>query len=413
MRLTHIFKATGLSGAEAHILTLSAALQAEGFDCNLLVLTDPRHSPEALFNAAREKAIPFEAVPFTHDLDLSVLPKLVSLLKTNRTQIVHTHMIHGDLYGTLAAQWAGRVIVQSRHNHDQFRRNPFVKLLLQAASAPAKTVIAISNSLADFTRDVEGISAQKIVCIHYGLDPESVTLAARPGALRAELGLAADTPVIAAVGRLTEQKGIGYLLEAFARVQKNIPDAQLVVAGDGSQRVALEAQAGNLNRLSRLERERSPKSYHPVAEQSGPDFGRSQETSDSKPLNQTVHFLGWRTDAYSIMADCDVLAIPSLWEGFGLVTLEAMALSKPVVASRVGALPEIVVDTVTGLLVPPADSGALAHALTALLSDPGRARSLGQHGRNRLDKEFSVQSMAHKHIRVYTEAASRVPEFRA
>src|SRR5262249_3208907 len=151
--------------------------------------------------------IPYDSVPFTNDLDLSVLPKLLNHIRSTDAQLVHTHMIHGDLYGTLAAQWARRTIVQSRHNHDRFQRLLPVKLLTQLSADPAKTIIAISQSLADFTRDVEGIPAQKITCIHYGLDSQTVTTAAQPGQLRAELALSPGTPLIAAVGRLTEQKG--------------------------------------------------------------------------------------------------------------------------------------------------------------------------------------------------------------
>lgn len=375
MRITHIFKATGLSGAEAHILTLSRALKTEGFECRLLVLTDPARPPHTLFEAAEAQSIPYVSVPFNNDLDLSALPKLVDQIVLGEAQLVHTHMIHGDLYGTLAARWAKRTVVQSRHNHDQFRRQLPVKLLTQFCAAPAKTVIAISQSLADFTRDVEGIPGEKIVCIHYGLDPETVTSVAQPGHVRAELNLADDVPLVAAVGRLTEQKGWRYLIEAFKQIQAKVPKAHLVFAGDGPARAELETQAAG--------------------------------------LGQAAHFLGWRTDAYNLMADCDVLAVPSLWEGFGLVTLEAMALGKPIVASQVSALPEIVMDGQTGLLVPPAKAEPLAAALTRLLSNPNQAREMGQRGRARLEKEFTVQRMARRHVQVYTEAASRVPEFRA
>ncbi|MBI3758527.1 MAG: glycosyltransferase family 4 protein, partial [Deltaproteobacteria bacterium] len=253
--------------------------------------------------------------------------------KSARTQIVHTHMIHGDLYGTLAARSAGLAVVQSRHNDDRFRQRWAVRLLTRWLAGQAKTVIAISDSVAAFARDVEGVPGSKIVRIHYGLDPAQVTAKARPGALRAELGLRKDAPLVGAAGRLTEQKGFRYLLEAFAMVRQSLPQAQLVIAGDGppGQRSALEARS----------------------------------------ISGAVHFLGWRSDVPSVMADIDVLAVPSLWEGVGLVTLEAMALSKPVVAS------------------------------------------MGERGRARLEKEFTVQRMARQHVAVYKEAASRVPEFRA
>jgi glycosyltransferase involved in cell wall biosynthesis len=194
--------------------------------------------------------------------------------------------------------------------------------------------------------------------------------------LREELKIK-DSPLIGAVGRLTEQKGFDYLLEAFARVRDNVNEAHLVIAGDGERRHALESKARLLN------------------------------------IADAVHFLGWRNDVPSIMIDLDALIVPSLWEGFGLVTLEAMALSKPIVASNVSALPEIISHNETGLLVPPADSAALADSILNLLRDPEKAKTFGPRGRARLEKEFTIQRMAQRHVVVYKEAASRVPEFRA
>lgn len=373
MRIAHVLKAAGLSGAEAHLLALSRGLQAEGFESQLIVMIDRRRPPDALLDAAREADIQVQTVPLASDLDVAVVPKIAALLKSARAQIVHTHLIHGDLYGTLAAQSAGLVVVQSRHNDDRFRRRWLVRLLTRWQAAQARTVIAISDSLAAFVRDVEGAPGSKIVRIHYGLNPAQVTARAQPGALRAELGLAKDAPLVGAVGRLTAQKGFRYLLEAFAVVRRSLPQAHLVIAGDGELRSILEAQGDK----------------------------------------DAVHFLGWRSDVPSVMADIDVLAVPSLWEGFGLVALEAMALSKPVVASRVSALPELVTDGETGLLVPPADPEALAEALGALLSDKARAQTMGERGRVRLQIDFSVQRMVRQHVAVYKEAASRIPEYRA
>jgi glycosyltransferase involved in cell wall biosynthesis len=101
------------------------------------------------------------------------------------------------------------------------------------------------------------------------------------------------------------------------------------------------------------------------------------------------------------MSDADIVVVPSLWEGFGLVTLEAMAARKPVVASRVSALPEIVVHGETGLLVPPGDPQAQAEALLQLLADRGLAEAMGARGRKRLEVEFTVEKMAQRHAEVY------------
>ena len=126
-------------------------------------------------------------------------------------------------------------------------------------------------------------------------------------------------------------------------------------------------------------------------------------------LANSVHFLGWRDDIDAIMADLDVLAVPSLWEGFGLVTLEAMAVGTPVVASHVSALPEIVSDGHTGKLVPPADFKALSAALVRLLVNTSESRDMGLKGCKRLETMFTIDSMVSKHVAVYREVSGMLP----
>src|SRR3972149_2125322 len=111
MLVTHIFKATGLSGAEGHLITLATSLRAEGIESRWIVLVESKRPPAALFEAAQARGIQFDVVPIAHDLDLGVVRRIALLLKTNGAQIAHTHMIHGDLYGTLAARLVGIPIV--------------------------------------------------------------------------------------------------------------------------------------------------------------------------------------------------------------------------------------------------------------------------------------------------------------
>ncbi len=119
-----------------------------------------------------------------------------------------------------------------------------------------------------------------------------------------------------------------------------------------------------------------------------------------------AHFLGWRGDIASFMADVDVLAVPSRSEGFGLVVLQAMALARPVVASRVTALPEVVEHGQTGMLVPPDDPASLARALTEVLLSPQRGAEMGRAGRSRLDREFTLERMAERTARVYRDVCA-------
>jgi len=288
-------------------------------------------------------------------------------LRDARPDLVHTHLIHADLYGIPAARWAGvRGVVSSRHNDDRFRRWLPVRVLSRWLWRQADAGIAISEAIRRFAIAYEGVSPQKIHTIHYGLDPASVH--APPDArtrLRQELGLPADAPLVGSVCRLIEQKGLDNALDGFAQVAAEFPAAHYAIAGDGPLRGALEAQAARLGVADR------------------------------------VHFLGWRADAPAIFAALDVLLAPSRWEGFGLVFLEAMALGVPVISTRVSAIPEVIADGETGWLVPPDDPAAIAGALRAALADPGERCRRGEAGRARLESQFTVDAMVERTLAVY------------
>ena len=260
-----------------------------------------------------------------------------------------------------------RKFVISRHNDDRFRRWLPLRWVFAPSLRRADRIIAISQAVRRFLIDVEKADGRKIDVVPYGIDAGSYARSAHPGVFRRAIGAKAE-PIVGFTGRLTRQKGVDVLLRAFAKLEKKLPDARLVLAGDGPDRPALEELARSLG----LRR---------------------------------VTFLGWRGDIADILADVSLLAVPSRWEGFGLVALEAMALGKPVVAARVSALPEIVVAGETGLLVDPGRPDLLAEALQALLSDPARAEGMGRAGRDRVRKEFPVERMAERTAEEYTKIA--------
>jgi glycosyltransferase involved in cell wall biosynthesis len=372
MRVAHIIKATGLAGAEAHLLTLLPALRDLEVDSRLIVLVAPGRVPMAFLDGARAAGIEVEVVPIYFDADPTLAFRLAGLLRDYGPDVVHTHLIHADLHGGTAATLAGvGAVVATRHNDDRFRRLPVVKWLNGLAMRRLRRLITISNALADFAIRTEGAPPAKVTPIHYGLDADAYLTRACRGAFRAEMGWGDGTQVVLFAGRLTAQKGVDTLLAAWPKVAARCPSAQLALAGDGELRGrVVEA------------------------------LGTSREGASFAPT-----LLGWRSDVPTMMVDADLLVVPSRWEGFGLVTLEAMAASKPVVASRVSALPEIVVDGETGRLVLPGDPEALADVIIEVLADPARARQMGEQGRARLEQEFSVEKMAKRHAEVYAKVS--------
>lgn len=366
-RVIHLAKMTGAAGSEGHLLALLPGLRARGVDARLWMLVEPGNPVQAYVDRIEARGVPVERIVIRRHLDPGLWRRLTAHLRQARPDLVHTHLIHADLYGIPAARRAGvRGVISSRHNDDRFRRWLPFRVLSRWLWRQADAGIAISEAIRRFAIAVEGVSPDKIHTVHYGLDP--ATLQAPPDArarLRAELGLPPGALLAGSVCRLIAQKGLDNALDAFGQVAAECPAAHYVVAGDGSLRGALEAQAARLG------------------------------------LADRAHFLGWRADAPAVLAALDVLLAPSRWEGFGLVFLEAMALGVPVISTRVSAIPEIVADGETGWLVPPGDPAAIARALRAALSDPDERRRRGEAGRARLESRFTVDAMVEHTLAVY------------
>ena len=374
MHALHLLKATGIAGAETHLLALLPALREFDVTSGLLIMEDPR-LPQSDFVARAEAAgVPTARVPIVAHIDPFVVRRLRRAMGELEQRVpdsapfdlLHAHLPHGEVYGTQTARAFPRMhFLITRHNDDRFRGSPLLRPVFAPSLRRAEWIIAISHAIARSLTALEHVPPEKIEVVHYGLDADAFAGSARRGCVRAELGLH-DEPLIGYVGRMVTQKGVDVLLRAFAEVVRNTPHAHLALAGDGRLMGEMRALAGALGLTN-------------------------------------AHFLGWRGDIASLMADVDVLAVPSRWEGFGLVVLQAMALERPVVASRVSALPEIVEQDRTGRLVPPDDPASLARALSEVLQSPDRAAAMGRGGRSRLEREFTLERMASHTAQVYRE----------
>ncbi len=369
MRVAHVIKVTRISGAERHLLVLLSALRQRGVDAHLLILVENDKPMEDMVGEAKERGIPLRRLTIQRDYDLTLLFKIRRALREIKPDLVHSHLIHADLYGLFAAKLAGiRTVISSRHNDDQFRFHVIWQRLSPLLWRLTQGGIAISGSIKDFMIEVEGAPSDKIAVVHYGLEHKWLAdeeLRAARQSLRRELRLEPDALLLGLVCRIVEQKGIAYALRAFQQIRQRFPTARLIIAGDGDLRPQLEALARELD------------------------------------IDEYVHWLGWRSDALKLIGAFDVLLMPSLWEGFGLVLLEAMSRRVPVIASRVSAIPEVVVHGETGLLVEARDVNALANAMTRLLEDHALRQHMGLLGAARLEERFSVERMASATLAVY------------
>jgi len=310
--------------------------------------------------------------------DVIALGRLIALMRRVRPHIVHTHTAKAGALGRLAAHLTGvPVVLHTYHGHvfHGYFSPAMTRLFLFIERRLAKwtdRILTVSDAVrADLLRLQVG-RADKLLVVPLGLDlGRFLHSESLGGQLRAELGLAGDVPLIGIVARLVSIKAHEVFLDAAAELVKLAPEAHFVVVGDGERRAELA------------------------------------ELTDRLGLSRQVHFLGWRQDLDRIYADLDLVALTSRNEGSPVSLIEAMAAARAVVATRVGGVPDLVEDGVTGVLVPPGDPGALTSAMHALLEDRERRRMLGTAGRQRVAVTYTAERLLADMDRAYIRLLRR------
>jgi glycosyltransferase involved in cell wall biosynthesis len=378
LRVLHVQKAHGLGGSERHIVDLGRALGALGFGVQVLWLEAPGHPLDALVAFTREHGVPVARLPIRGHLDPGLPRRLAAFLRRDPPDLLHLHLLHATLHGVLAVRGphAPRLIA-SRHGVEPYRRLPWFGLLQRQLDRSCQRVFVPSEHLARFTARWDGTAREKIRVVPHGLPPACFAPAdavARTAA-REAWGAGPEEIVFGAVARLHPSKDHATLLRAFAQAHRRNRATRLILVGDGPRRGRLEALARALLGGSAPER---------------------------------VRFLGEQVVDRRLYAGFDVAVLATRREGFGLAALEAMAAGLPLVASRVGALPEIVRPEETGLLVEAGSRPALAAALERLASDPALRDAMGARAREAA-RAFTVERMARAVGAVYREVVATRP----
>jgi glycosyltransferase involved in cell wall biosynthesis len=354
----HLQKVAGISGSEAHLLSLLPRLRERGWDVRMLMLH--QHEPGA-WEFAREltgRGVPLDAIPLRADVDPIAFFRLVGYLARVRPLILHTHLVHAEAYG-LPAGTLARVPIRftTKHGFNEFREDPLFGPADRAVASLAHVHIAISRGLARYLEEVEGFDGEDFEIVHYGIDPDGEPRPYAGGERR-----------LLCVGRLIPIKGHLVLLRAFADAQRELPDLRLDVAGRGPLEPALKALAHELG------------------------------------VAGSVRFLGHVSPIQAAIEQAAVVVVPSMGEGFGMVALESMERSRPVIAAAIGGLGELVRDGETGFLVPPGEAEPLREAIVRLAGDLDLARTMGEAGRRRALSRFLQQFCTDRTELLYEDA---------
>lgn len=361
----HVDTAVTWRGGQNQVLLTALGLEAAGHRTTLVA-----HPDGVLRRRAREG---LSLVPLgpRGEADFTAAWRLSALLKRERPDIVHAHDPHAVSMAALAISFDTRgpwpTLVASRRVDFHLKKNAFSRWKYRQVTRFICASEAIRQILIS-----DGIPADRAVTVHEGVDLAHID-AQPPVDVHETFWLPRNAPVVLNIGALVPHKGQKDFIDAASLVLRHVPDARFLILGAGELQHALEQQ---IKRLS---------------------------------LERHVLLAGFRPDVLSLLKGVDVFVMSSVLEGLGTSILDAMACGKPTVGTRVGGIPEVVVDQTTGLLVPTHTPARMADAIEALLSDAPRREAMGAAARRHVERHFTVERMVAGTVEVYLDVAGTRP----
>jgi glycosyltransferase involved in cell wall biosynthesis len=366
MKVLHIISSGGMYGAEAVILNMSRMLIEASHGSVVGVFSNSSNPNLQLHEAATKEGLESHLIPCSGQLDRSAIATIRELAIRAGADVVHAHGFKADIYVYLALRGRGIPFVSTCHTW--YDTDLAVKLYGKVDRLVLRgfaRVVAVSDEVRQRLLKA-GVRDEKIRMVRNGID-----LRPFDGAIPSLLG-DGSVLLVGLVGRLAWEKGVDVFLSAAARVVGEFPSVKFVVVGEG------------------------------------PDREKLERTIDELQIRGSVAMLGRRDDMPGVYASLDIMVSSSRQEGLPMAILEGMASGLPLVASSVGEVPTVVVDGVTGLLVPAEDVERLAAAILELLRDGAKRERFGAAARKLIEEEYSAERMTADYLRVYDEAISAV-----
>lgn len=352
LRILESITPSTIGGAEIYVADLRGELTKLGAHVDVFC-----PSGRSFVDYAAKRGIQCVSWKTHGKIDPLTVIRLKHLIKARNIDVLHTHLSTASLLGAFAAKLVG--VPSVAHVHGMNSVNCFTQ---------SSMVIAVSKAVKSHLC-AQGMDPDRIRVVHNGLDLANFKPIDACDA-RLKLGYASDTPLLGVFGRLSQEKGQRIAIQAMLVLLRRYPKAHLLLVGHGKDEEALKARVI--------------------------DFG----------LEDKVIFPGFTRDIRTLMSACDVVVVPSLKEGFGMAAIEAMALSRPVIATAVGGLPEIVVHEDTGFAVPAGDFSALAEYACDLLADRSLREKMGLRGRERVESCFELSKQTKLLLSHMTEAVA-------
>jgi len=362
----HLISSSGFLGAENVVLELSKETAKQGVWVTIGILENRNNLHMELVDGARDEELKVQIFPCKGRFDSKTIANMRDFIDKEQPNILHSHGYKSNFYAWRAL--SGRKIPWIITNHG---KRVGMKLSLYNRlnfffMKKADKIVAVSKEIAnEMTK--KGIPALKIVVIANGIDLQRFTDHRGNNDLRKSFGLNGSNNIIGTIGSLTEEKGHIYLIEAARQVIDKYPECRFLIVGDGGQRRLLEEKTSLLG------------------------------------LTDKVLFSGSRKDVPEILSMLDAFVLPSLKEGLPMALLEAMAARVPVIGTSVGAIPKVIEDGISGMLIPPENPDAIAEAISTILSDGNSAKEMARRGFEKVRDNFSSKTMFEKYLSVYKE----------
>jgi glycosyltransferase involved in cell wall biosynthesis len=371
VKVLHLINTLSAGGAELHLLTLCRQLKRQGVETVVACLREHVKDSRSLRLDFENEGIRVVRLEADGRYDLRFVATLASLVKKERPAILHTHLPRADLAGAFGRLLCPSVFwLSSVHNiHSKSWSGRWTLPLFNFIWRRADKVVAISHAVKDWLVKERSLPSERVTVIHYGIDPERFL---QPNADLKEKWSLNGSVSVGSLGRLEHRKGHDCLIRAMPALLECNPNARLLIGGHDPLGYSKNLQA----------------------------------LIDRLRLNSYARLVGTQNDVPSFFNALDVFAFATRAEGFGQVAIEAMAAGKPVVASKIPPITEIVVDGKTGLLVEPDKPKAFADAIGWLFAHPEEARNMGRRGQERVYSHFSAQRMADEMIALYDKVMS-------
>lgn len=331
---------------------------------------------DAFQKAITVKNCSFFSIDFSNRFNPAIMFRLIKIIKDHQIDIVHGQGARAEFYARLAAGLSGRkkyvsTVAMPVEGYDVGPTKRFLYKSLDRFSEKFVSYFLVVSSVLEqaMIRD-HGIHREKVVKIYNGIEndeykPNVEEFRSQESEVRREFELARDVPVIGAIGRLVWQKGFEYFLKSIPAMIKDIPKSRFVLVGDGPLKDKLKVKSEELK------------------------------------VEDKVIFTGFRSDIKEVLSAIDILVIPSLLEGFPMITLEAMAMEKPIVATSIDGITEQISDGIEGILIESKNASAISQAVKCLVDNPDYAHLLGRKAREKVVRDFSVNKMIAETIKVY------------